>query len=74
MDRRAGQKESRVIVKPTNFDPNKKYPLVVLIHGGPQSAWNNNWGYRWNPQVFADTATLFSLLIHAGRSATDSSS
>lgn len=42
------------IVKPSNFDPNKKYPLVVLIHGGPQGAWNNNWGYRWNPQVVAN--------------------
>lgn len=42
------------IVKPANFDASKKYPLLVLIHGGPQSAWNNNWGYRWNPQVFAN--------------------
>ncbi|MEW6130424.1 MAG: S9 family peptidase [Acidobacteriota bacterium] len=41
------------IVKPANFDPAKKYPLVVLIHGGPQGAWNNAWSYRWNPQVFA---------------------
>ena len=43
------------IIKPNNFDPAKKYPLVVLIHGGPQSAWNDNWGYRWNPQVFANS-------------------
>lgn len=42
------------IVKPANFDASKKYPLLVLIHGGPQSAWNNNWGYRWNPQIFAN--------------------
>lgn len=42
------------LLKPANFDPNKKYPLLVLIHGGPQSAWNNNWGYRWNPQMFAN--------------------
>ncbi|HUQ34140.1 MAG TPA: S9 family peptidase [Pyrinomonadaceae bacterium] len=41
------------IAKPANFTPAKKWPLLVLIHGGPQSAWNNNWGYRWNPQVFA---------------------
>jgi len=27
--------------------------MVVLIHGGPQGAWNDNWGYRWNPQVFS---------------------
>jgi dipeptidyl aminopeptidase/acylaminoacyl peptidase len=42
------------IVKPVNFDPSKKYPLIVLIHGGPQGAFNDNWGYRWNPQMFAN--------------------
>jgi dipeptidyl aminopeptidase/acylaminoacyl peptidase len=41
------------IAKPANFTPSKKWPLLVLIHGGPQSAWNDSWGYRWNPQVFA---------------------
>ncbi len=46
------------ILKPTDFDPGRKYPLMVLIHGGPQSAWNNNWGYRWNPQVFADAGYI----------------
>jgi dipeptidyl aminopeptidase/acylaminoacyl peptidase len=49
-----GRKIHGFVVKPANFDPGKKYPLVVLIHGGPQSAWNDNWGYRWNPQVFAN--------------------
>ena len=42
------------IVKPANFDPSKKYPLIVLIHGGPQGAFNDSWGYRWNPQIFAN--------------------
>lgn len=27
--------------------------MIVLIHGGPQGAWEENWGYRWNPQAFA---------------------
>ena len=49
-----GKKIHGFIVKPSNFDPNKKYPLAVIIHGGPQSAFNDNWGYRWNPQVFAN--------------------
>ncbi|HEX6732370.1 MAG TPA: S9 family peptidase, partial [Pyrinomonadaceae bacterium] len=49
-----GRKIHGYVIKPKNFDANRKYPLVVLIHGGPQSAWNNNWGYRWNPQVFAN--------------------
>jgi dipeptidyl aminopeptidase/acylaminoacyl peptidase len=42
------------LLKPANFDPARKYPLIVLIHGGPQGAWNDNWGYRWNPQIFAN--------------------
>ncbi len=41
------------LIKPANFTPTKKYPLIVLIHGGPQGAWNDAWSYRWNPQVFA---------------------
>ena len=49
-----GKKIHGYIVKPNNFDAGKKYPLLVLIHGGPQGAWNDNWGYRWNPQVFAN--------------------
>jgi dipeptidyl aminopeptidase/acylaminoacyl peptidase len=42
------------LFKPIIFDPNKKYPLLVLIHGGPQSAWMDAWSYRWNPQIFAN--------------------
>ncbi len=41
------------LLKPKNFDPSRKYPLLVLIHGGPQGAWSDNWGYRWNPQIYA---------------------
>lgn len=41
------------LVKPHGFREDRKYPVLFLIHGGPQSAWNNAWGYRWNPQVFA---------------------
>ncbi|HYL98305.1 MAG TPA: S9 family peptidase [Blastocatellia bacterium] len=41
------------LVKPANFTPDKKWPLLVLIHGGPQGAWEDAWSYRWNPEVFA---------------------
>ncbi len=41
------------IVKPPQFNPAKKYPMVLLIHGGPQGAWLDSWGYRWNPQMWA---------------------
>jgi dipeptidyl aminopeptidase/acylaminoacyl peptidase len=50
-----GRKIHGFVVKPKDFDPNKKYPLLVLIHGGPQGAWNDSWSYRWNPAVFANS-------------------
>jgi dipeptidyl aminopeptidase/acylaminoacyl peptidase len=41
------------VVKPVDFDPAKKYPLALLIHGGPQGSFGNTFHYRWNPQVYA---------------------
>ena len=49
-----GKKIHGFVVKPSDFDASKSYPLMVLIHGGPQSAWNDSWSYRWNPQVWAN--------------------
>lgn len=42
-----------LMVKPPLFDSNKKYPMVFLVHGGPQGAWEDLWHYRWNPQLYA---------------------
>jgi dipeptidyl aminopeptidase/acylaminoacyl peptidase len=41
------------ILKPPGFDPAKRYPLVYLLHGGPQTAWLDLWHARWNYQMFA---------------------
>lgn len=35
------------IVKPHNFDPSKKYPLIVNVHGGPQMQWMNSFRADW---------------------------
>lgn len=43
-----------LVMKPSNFDPEKKYPLAFLIHGGPQGAWGDSWSTRWNPAIFAE--------------------
>ena len=48
-----GDKVQGFLIKPPNFDPNKKYPVKFLIHGGPQGAWGDDWSYRWNPELFA---------------------
>ncbi|MDQ3804922.1 MAG: S9 family peptidase [Acidobacteriota bacterium] len=49
----AGAQVQGWLFRPPQFDASKKYPLVVLVHGGPQGAWYDNWSYRWNPQVYA---------------------
>ncbi len=41
------------IVKPVDFDPQRKYPVAFLIHGGPQGSFGNEFHYRWNPQAYA---------------------
>lgn len=41
------------LLKPPQFDPAKKYPVVFLIHGGPQGAWQDAWSTRWNPALWA---------------------
>jgi dipeptidyl aminopeptidase/acylaminoacyl peptidase len=48
-----GTRAQAMLIRPPDFDADKKYPLLVLLHGGPQTMWSNAWGYRWNAQVFS---------------------
>ena len=43
----AGDSMQIFIVKPHNFDPNKRYPLVMNVHGGPQMQWMNSFRADW---------------------------
>ena len=45
---KAGKRIHNMIALPPNFDEHKKYPLLVVIHGGAASMWRDNWGLRWN--------------------------
>jgi dipeptidyl aminopeptidase/acylaminoacyl peptidase len=48
-----GTRVNSFLLKPHGFRPGTRYPVLFLIHGGPQGAWGQDWGYRWNPHVFA---------------------
>ena len=48
-----GARVQSFVVKPFGFDARRKYPVVMLIHGGPQGNWGHMWQWRWNAQVFA---------------------
>ncbi|MGB2867035.1 MAG: S9 family peptidase [Bacteroidota bacterium] len=52
-DGSGGTKVHGFLVKPPAFTAGKKYPMIYLIHGGPQGQWGDNITYRWNAQMFA---------------------
>ena len=53
------------ILKPPGFDAaknrGKKWPLVYIVHGGPQGAWDDGWSYRWNPELWAAQGYVIAL-------------
>jgi dipeptidyl aminopeptidase/acylaminoacyl peptidase len=48
-----GEHVSGYIVWPFGFEPGRKYPIALIVHGGPELSYGNIWHYRWNPQVYA---------------------
>jgi len=46
-----GEELFGMIIKPENFDPLKKYPLIIRMHGGPVSQYGLYFNYDW--QLFA---------------------
>jgi len=48
-----GDQVHALILKPPAFDPAKKYPVVFLLHGGPQGSFGHDFHPRWNSQMFA---------------------
>ena len=46
-------KVQSILLKPPFFESSKKYPMMFLIHGGPQGHWEDDFHYRWNLQMFA---------------------
>jgi dipeptidyl aminopeptidase/acylaminoacyl peptidase len=61
-----GTKVQAMLVRPPNFDAAKKYPLLVLLHGGPQTMFSDAWGYRWNAQVFAGAGYAVLMINRRG--------
>jgi dipeptidyl aminopeptidase/acylaminoacyl peptidase len=48
------------IVKPPDFDPNKKYPLILRIHGGPHAMYNVGFNYNFQIHAAKDYVTLYT--------------
>ncbi len=61
-----GKQIHNILVRPAGFDPTKKYPLFVVMHGGPASAYKDNWGYRWNYHLLAKPGYILVLTNYTG--------
>ena len=61
-----GSKVQGLLVKPPNWQAGKKYPAILLIHGGPQGAWLDQWHGRWNYQMFAATGSALIIINPRG--------
>jgi len=61
-----GDKVHGYLLKPPLFNPGKRYPLILLIHGGPQGAWHDNFHYRWNAQMFASPGYIVAMINFHG--------
>jgi dipeptidyl aminopeptidase/acylaminoacyl peptidase len=63
---KAGKRIHNMIALPPNFDERKKYPLFVVMHGGPHSMWRDNWGLRWNYYMLSRPGYVVLLTNYSG--------
>jgi len=61
-----GKQIHNLLVKPPGFDPDKKYPLFVLIHGGPHNMWKDDFVIRWNYHLLAQPGYVVLLTNYSG--------
>src|ERR1043166_6217886 len=57
-----------MIVRPPNFDPSKRYPLLVEIHGGAANMWRDQITLRWNYHLLAKPGYIVLLTNYRGSS------
>jgi len=48
------------IVKPPDFDPEKTYPLMLAIHGGPHGMYNGGFNFAFQEHASNDFVVLYT--------------
>ncbi len=61
-----GARIHNLLVRPAGFDPAKKYPLLVVMHGGPHGAWRDEWVLRWNYHLLGAPGYVVLLTNYMG--------
>jgi dipeptidyl aminopeptidase/acylaminoacyl peptidase len=63
---KSGKKIHNLLITPPAFDANKKYPLFVVIHGGPAGMWRDSFGLRWNYHLLGSPGYVVLLTNYTG--------
>lgn len=63
---RTGQRIHSWIALPPAFDSTRRYPLFVLIHGGPAAMWADGFGLRWNPHLLGAAGYVVLMTDYTG--------
>ena len=61
-----GARVHGMLVKPPFFDESRAYPMVLLIHGGPQGSFGDDFHFRWNAQMFASPGYVVAMINPRG--------
>jgi dipeptidyl aminopeptidase/acylaminoacyl peptidase len=61
-----GKRIHNLVALPPKFDESKKYPLFVLIHGGPHTMWRDQFFVRWNYHLLASPGYVVLLTNYSG--------
>lgn len=61
-----GDRVHHMLLRPAGFDPAKKYPLFVLMHGGPHIMWRDQFFIRWNYHLIAGGEFVLLLSNYRG--------
>lgn len=61
-----GMRIHSMVALPPNFDEHKKYPLLVLIHGGAANMWRDQFVVRWNYHLLASPGYVVLLTNYTG--------
>jgi dipeptidyl aminopeptidase/acylaminoacyl peptidase len=64
--RNAGAEVQGFLLRPPAFDASKKYPVLMLLHGGPETMWGDTWSYRWNAETFAAQGWVIVMINRRG--------
>ncbi len=63
-----GAEVQMFVLYPPGFDASKKWPLLMLVHGGPHGTFGDYWHYRWNAQAFAAPGYVTAMVNFHGSS------